>query len=88
MAGPRAGLVAAVLAALYQKLWLHDGQLMPETISIFAISVVSWSTYRFWDRPTAGRAAIGCKDWDCVVEAHKALRHPWRRRQPNRYRSR
>jgi 4-amino-4-deoxy-L-arabinose transferase-like glycosyltransferase len=57
VAGPRAGLVAASLAAVYPNLWVHEGMLMSETMSIFTISLVLWSAYRFWDEPTAGRVA-------------------------------
>lgn len=57
LAGPRAGLVAAGLAAIYPNLWLHDGMLMSETMSIFMVTMVLWSAYRFWDQPTTGRVA-------------------------------
>jgi hypothetical protein len=57
VAGPRAGLVAAVVAAVYPNLWVHDGMLLAETMSIFTVTLVLWSAYRFWDEPTAGRAA-------------------------------
>jgi 4-amino-4-deoxy-L-arabinose transferase-like glycosyltransferase len=57
VAGPRAGLVAAVIAAVYPNLWLHDGQLMSETMSIFTVSLVLWSAYYFWEKPSVGRAA-------------------------------
>lgn len=57
VAGPRCGLVAAGLAAVYPNMWLHDGALLSETMSIFMVSVTLWSAYRFWDVPTASRAA-------------------------------
>jgi 4-amino-4-deoxy-L-arabinose transferase-like glycosyltransferase len=57
VAGPRAGLVAAAVAAVYPNLWVHDGMLLAETMSIFTVTLVLWSGYRFWDEPTAGRAA-------------------------------
>jgi 4-amino-4-deoxy-L-arabinose transferase-like glycosyltransferase len=57
VAGPRAGLVAAVVAAVNPNLWHHDGMLLAETMSIFTVVLVLWSGYRFWDEPTAGRAA-------------------------------
>lgn len=58
VAGPRAGLVAASMAAVYPNLWVHEGMLMAETMSIFMVTLVLWSAYRFWEDPTAGRAAL------------------------------
>jgi 4-amino-4-deoxy-L-arabinose transferase-like glycosyltransferase len=57
VAGPRCGLVAAALAAVYPNMWLHDGALLSETMSIFMVSVTLWSAYRFWDVPNWRRAA-------------------------------
>jgi 4-amino-4-deoxy-L-arabinose transferase-like glycosyltransferase len=58
VAGPRCGLVAAAVAAVYPNMWLHDGALLSETISIFMVSVTLWAAYRFWDLPSVGRAAV------------------------------
>jgi 4-amino-4-deoxy-L-arabinose transferase-like glycosyltransferase len=58
VAGPRCGLVAAALAAVYPNMWLHDGALLSETMSIFLVSVTLWAAYRFWDVPTGRRAAL------------------------------
>ena len=58
VAGPRCGLVAAALAAVYPNMWLHDGALLSETMSIFLVSVTLWAAYRFWDVPTGRRAAF------------------------------
>ena len=58
VAGPRCGLVAAAVAAIYPNMWLHDGALLSETMSIFMVSVTLWSAYRFWDAPTGRRAAL------------------------------
>jgi 4-amino-4-deoxy-L-arabinose transferase-like glycosyltransferase len=57
VAGPRCGLVAAAVAAIYPNMWLHDGALLSETMSIFMVSVTLWLAYRFWDAPTGWRAA-------------------------------
>jgi 4-amino-4-deoxy-L-arabinose transferase-like glycosyltransferase len=57
LAGPRAGLIAAGIAAIYPNLWLHDGMLMSEPMAIFTICLVLWSAYHFWDAPTFGRVA-------------------------------
>ena len=58
VAGPRCGLVAAAVAAVYPNMWLHDGALLSETMSIFMVSVTLWAAYRFWDVPSVGRAAV------------------------------
>jgi 4-amino-4-deoxy-L-arabinose transferase-like glycosyltransferase len=58
VAGARAGLVAAVIAALYPNMWLHDGALLSESMAIFTITLSLWSAYRFWDEPTRTRAAL------------------------------
>jgi hypothetical protein len=58
VAGPRCGLVAAAGAAVYPNMWLHDGALLSETMSIFAVSVTLWAAYRFWNVPSVGRAAV------------------------------
>jgi len=57
LAGPRTGLIAAAIAAIYPNLWLHDGMLMSEPMAIFTVCLVLWSAYRFWDDPTFGRVA-------------------------------
>jgi 4-amino-4-deoxy-L-arabinose transferase-like glycosyltransferase len=58
IAGPRCGLLAAIGAAVYPNIWLHDGMLLSETLAIFAVSLALWAAYRFWDRPTSGRVAF------------------------------
>ncbi len=58
VAGLRCGLLAAGVAAIYPNMWLHDGALLSETMSIFMVSVTLWSAYRFWDVPSVGRAAV------------------------------
>jgi 4-amino-4-deoxy-L-arabinose transferase-like glycosyltransferase len=58
VAGPRCGLVAAGVAAVYPNMWLHDGALLSETMSIFMVSVTLWAAYRFWDVPSVARAAV------------------------------
>jgi 4-amino-4-deoxy-L-arabinose transferase-like glycosyltransferase len=57
LAGPRTGLIAAAIAAIYPNLWLHDGMLMSEPMAIFTVCLVLWSAYRFCDDPTFGRVA-------------------------------
>lgn len=57
VAGSRAGLVAAGLAAAYPNLWMHDGLVMSESFSAATTAAAIWSTYRLVSRPTWTRAA-------------------------------
>ena len=56
VAGPRCGLVAAGLAAVYPGLWVWDGMLFSETMAQFTVAVVIFLAYRFWHRPSPARA--------------------------------
>jgi peptidoglycan/LPS O-acetylase OafA/YrhL len=58
LAGPRAGLLAAGLAALYPDLWVIDGTLWPEGLYTLAVGLALLAAYRWRDRPTFGRAAL------------------------------
>jgi len=51
------GIVAAVLLAVYPNVWRHDGMVMSESAAIFATVLCIWFAYRFWWRPSFGRAA-------------------------------
>ena len=58
--GARVGLWAALLAALYPNLWVHDGMLLSETAAILAAAILIWFSYRAIARPSIGRfAALG-----------------------------
>jgi 4-amino-4-deoxy-L-arabinose transferase-like glycosyltransferase len=57
IAGARVGLIAAVLAAIYPNLWVHDGMLLSETAAIFTTAVLILFAYRFLDAPSGWRAA-------------------------------
>jgi len=57
VAGPRAGLVAAVLAAVYPNMWIFDGFLVSETMAIFMTILSVYLAYRFLRSPTFWRAA-------------------------------
>jgi 4-amino-4-deoxy-L-arabinose transferase-like glycosyltransferase len=60
VAGARAGLLAAALAAVYPNIWLHDGALLSETMAIFVVTVTLLLAYRAWDHPSWGRTvALG-----------------------------
>jgi 4-amino-4-deoxy-L-arabinose transferase-like glycosyltransferase len=57
VAGPRAGLIAAGLAAIYPNLWVYDGFILSETVAIFTGAVVVLLAYRYLREPTLRRAA-------------------------------
>lgn len=55
--GPRIGLLAAAIAAVYPWFWLHDGTLMSENLGLLLAATILLLGYRFRDAPTARRAA-------------------------------
>ena len=58
VAGERAGLIAAGIAAVYPNLWLNDGVVMSETLATLLLVAVFLAIYRFRDDFTWGRMAI------------------------------
>ena len=48
IAGERAGLLAAALAAVYPMLWINDGMLISESMYVLVISAVLLAAYRLW----------------------------------------
>jgi hypothetical protein len=56
--GPRAGLIAAVLAAAYPNLWVIDGLILSEGLFAVTIGLAVLAAYRFHDRPTSGNAFL------------------------------
>jgi 4-amino-4-deoxy-L-arabinose transferase-like glycosyltransferase len=57
VAGPRAGLIAAGLAAVYPNLWIFDGFILSETMAMFTAIVSVFLAYRYLRTPTPWRAA-------------------------------
>jgi 4-amino-4-deoxy-L-arabinose transferase-like glycosyltransferase len=57
VAGPRAGLVAAALAAVYPNMWIFDGFIVSETMAIFMTVLSVYLAYRFVRSPSFWRAA-------------------------------
>lgn len=49
---PRAGVIAAVLAAVYPNIWINDTLLMSETLMMFGITVALVGVYHFIERKT------------------------------------
>ena len=52
LAGPRVGLIAGFLAAVYPNIWINDGMLMVETVVVLSVALALWGMYRYLDRPT------------------------------------
>src|SRR5690606_6786745 len=48
LGGPRVGLIAAGLAAIYPNIWINDGMLLTETVFILATAVSLLFTYRYF----------------------------------------
>jgi 4-amino-4-deoxy-L-arabinose transferase-like glycosyltransferase len=60
IAGDRAGLIAATLAAVYPNIWISDGLVMSETLTLLSAAVTVLVAYRFLQQPSVGRAvALG-----------------------------
>jgi 4-amino-4-deoxy-L-arabinose transferase-like glycosyltransferase len=57
LAGPRAGLIAAAIAALYPNLWAYDGALESETMAQLGVALILLSAYVWWRAPSR-RASI------------------------------
>lgn len=68
VAGRRAGLIAAFLAAVYPNLWINDGLILSESLYTVLVGVVLLLCYRLWRAPTWGGAA-----WLGVAIAASAL---------------
>ena len=60
LAGARCGLIAAAIAAVYPNVWVWDGALLSETMSLFTVALVILLCYRFLQGPNGVRAvALG-----------------------------
>jgi 4-amino-4-deoxy-L-arabinose transferase-like glycosyltransferase len=60
VAGPRAGLVAAAIAAVYPNLWIFDGFVLSETMAIFTAVLAVYLAYRYLRGPSVWHAiALG-----------------------------
>jgi 4-amino-4-deoxy-L-arabinose transferase-like glycosyltransferase len=57
IAGDRAGLIAAVIAAVYPNLWINDGLVMAETLAALAVALAILLAYRFLRAPSPANAA-------------------------------
>ncbi|MBA2326258.1 MAG: glycosyltransferase family 39 protein, partial [Actinobacteria bacterium] len=52
LAGDRAGLIAASIAAVYPNLWVNDGLIMSETLSALIVTIALLLTYRLLRGPS------------------------------------
>jgi 4-amino-4-deoxy-L-arabinose transferase-like glycosyltransferase len=67
IAGPRTGLIAAGIAAVYPNFWINDGSLLSETLVLTLTALIVWTFYRLWNHPSLSRAAwLGCA---CALDA-------------------
>ncbi len=66
--GERAGVIAAVFAAIYPNMWAPDGMLEAETLGMFFVALVVLLAYRYWKAPSRTRLV-----WIGVVCALGAL---------------
>ncbi len=63
LAGTRVGIVAAVVAALYPNMWIPNGIVMSETVSMLLMVLILLAAYRFMDSPGIANGVllgIGC----------------------------
>ena len=58
IAGPRVGLLAAALAALYPNVWSYDGFILSETMAMLLVSAVILAAYRYRDAPSPRGAVL------------------------------
>jgi 4-amino-4-deoxy-L-arabinose transferase-like glycosyltransferase len=58
VAGARAGIIAAVVAALYPNMWAPDGMLEAETLSMFLAAAAVLLAYRYWRQPSRLRLVL------------------------------
>lgn len=56
--GPRLGLIAGGLAAIYPNIWSWDGTILSEILAMLFLSTTVYVVYRFWNRPSFGGAAL------------------------------
>lgn len=54
--GAKAGVLAALLVALYPYVWVNDGIVESEVLVMFITALVIWTSFRFWRRPRWGTA--------------------------------
>lgn len=58
IAGPRAGLLAAGLAAVNPSLWILDGAVHTESMYALCLALVIWASYSLWERRVPKQAVL------------------------------
>jgi 4-amino-4-deoxy-L-arabinose transferase-like glycosyltransferase len=61
MAGPRAGIVTALVVATDPYLWVNPGAVLAESVELLIVALLLWAVLRFWARPrliTAGEIGL------------------------------
>ncbi len=58
LGGERAGLTAAGISAVYPNLWMNDGLVMSESLSVLLVCVTLWAAHRTLGRPTVRGALV------------------------------
>jgi 4-amino-4-deoxy-L-arabinose transferase-like glycosyltransferase len=58
LAGPRAGILAALIFGTFPYLWVNPATLGPETIVIAVSSLLLFAAVRFWKQPNVTSAAV------------------------------
>jgi len=79
LAGPRVGLVAAALAAVYPNMWIPNGIVMSETLTMLGIALVLIAAYRLLRSPgwvIAALLGLGCGA-EMMVRAEAVLLVPF-----------
>ncbi len=56
--GDAVGLVAAGIAAINPNMWVNDGLVMSETVTVLTVVGAMWAALALWERPTLPRAAV------------------------------
>jgi hypothetical protein len=59
LVGPEVGLLAAFIAAVYPNLWMNDGLVMSESISMLLVALCMWAAWRADHSPAARGVAVG-----------------------------
>jgi 4-amino-4-deoxy-L-arabinose transferase-like glycosyltransferase len=58
LVGPRTGLVAAAIAALYPNMWIPNGIVMSETLTMLGMTLALLAAYRLMRSPSWPNAAL------------------------------
>jgi hypothetical protein len=56
IAGPRTGIIAAGITAIYPGMWIYEWPILSETLLLPVIALFLWAVYAFREHPSTGRA--------------------------------